>query len=175
MGQMLLTIIQIYKVCVLGNVTAPSPPRPPLALRRASFQWKYHHRNLCIGFLNSVCQGLDKTSHPTATSLLLLSPYGQLMLFSGEKPHEDRVLLNPHLFPSPLWLFSSSGALFLSLANSERSRGINQTHCSSGRVLGFAPDWVMVVDVEPSGSQRSGLAGSCWRLVEASKKKKQGC
>lgn len=60
-------------------------------------------------------------------------------------------------------LFSFSGSLFFSLVNRWSSEGINQTHCSSGWALGFAPDWVMLVDIEPSGSH-----WCCWCFLLSS-------
>lgn len=50
---------------------------------------------------------------------------------------------------------------------------MNQTLRSSGWVLGFAPDWVMMGDIVPSGFHCLGLAGAAdvWlRLPE-----KYGC
>ena len=123
--------------------------------------------------LNSFWQRWDITSHPTARSLF---QFKDSCCCCWGNPHEKRFLLNTLallIYFVFVRLFSSSGSLFLSLVNSWRSQGINQTQCSSGWVLGFAPDWVMMVDIEPSGSLCSGLvvaAGVWLRLLE-----KHGC
>lgn len=97
--------------------------------------------------LSSFWQRWDISSHPTARSLFQLK---DICCCCRGKFQKKKVPLNTHSL-----------------------LGINQTLCSSGWVLRFAPVWVMMVDIVPSGSHCSGLAGAAdvWlRLLE-----KYGC
>lgn len=118
---------------------------------RASFELKYYHSNLCVGllFVEPFC--LAEVGHVfTSHCQVSLSAWRQLLLLLPGKFQEKIVPLNTHSF-----------------------LGMNQTLRSSGWVLGFAPDWVMMGDIVPSGFHCFGLAGAAdvWlRLPE-----KYGC
>lgn len=144
------------------------------ACYKASSQLKYYHSNLWGQFLFVEIQFLlAEVGHYLTFDCQVTLPAERqlLLLLQGKTPWERSS--SKHLlfcsFISFMFELFSPLALGFSLVNRWSSQGINQTQCSSGWALGFAPDWVMMVDIEPSGSRELRPHQCCWHLVQSSR------
>lgn len=121
---MFITPPTLRKHPVFSPLFAPRSPGASPRRRRASFQLKYYHSNLCSGFafflfflflsrLSSFWQRWDVTSRPTARSFFFFfsSTERQLLLLLEELPAEKDPFFD-HLF-----FFFLPGVLILQLTS----------------------------------------------------------